>query len=90
VCIQLDQVCGIAYAQSAEITTTIGVHRTGLEQRLARFFWWAFAARGVPASFDNRRARGGGNECGEGKSKDKSGFKELHGCWSENAGMKWE
>jgi hypothetical protein len=55
--IELDATGGNAYAENAEIAAALGIHTTGLKERLAF------------ASFESFAAGSGGSECDKGHSE---------------------
>jgi len=83
-----------AQAKKAEIAAALGIHTTGLEERLA------FPATAPPAtaaataattpavatSFESFTAGSGSSECDKGHSEENGGFEELHGYGSEDGG----
>jgi hypothetical protein len=90
---------GSAYAGNAKIPAALRVDAARLEERLAFPGAARGAARGPGAARAPRAPRAGattfpfavgsgGSECDEGHSKENGGFEELHGCGSEDVGVK--
>ena len=87
---------GSAYAGKAKIPAALRVDGARLEERLA---WRPTSASGAARASPRGGARAGasrypfaagsgGSECDEGHSKENGGFEELHGCGSEDVGVK--
>jgi hypothetical protein len=81
---------GSAYAGNAKIRAALRVDRARLQDRLAfPTPGTRAAARATPRATRFPFAVGSsGSKCDKGHSKKNGGFEELHGCGSEDVGVK--